>query len=861
MINIKEYLMTRGNEERRVYHIVKNGRIDLLQQIFPNAETLVAKTENCREFGYDVMANLADDGNTGMLKKILSAYFSENTEENNALKRRFLLSHRINGTPKDFHHFIRFLSPREQEQAKFEQMECSDIDEIVFQQQKLKRGVFPPDLRSKKDRRRAEFYYLLRDEYQNSLPLKNPHEKMPTARLGIAPKGVSAVEIKGYVGSPEEKNAAEFRSWQETYPRFRLTKIPEDQQPDQPLCCRTEDLPAIPYRPGRYDLAKEAFRQMHFPDLWFNDHYFHFLYFFDRSYQDLHDNDPVVSASFKNFNENGHFFSVENRIDPTASGNSLAGVKYSAYSSDDYICLLSQTAPMFMTSLLLHELAHDTDKSNNFCCSDIYVFSASLMAAHPEHSIPRTRAVNETRRYYPASEFEKESLARIAEAGVSASLDQKDKLLGAIYKMFSAYGNAQLNQESAVLNRIKLCARLRLPGRPGYHKFDEAAKACRHMHILSDHYRNMADGILYDRSATPPPCSREKLQEAENKFKESCKQLQGSGYSIVGGKDVSYLIAEKEIIKCIEAELRDIEKIRKNPLAAKVVLGLDTVSRDNITDDTPLELLAAEEFSRAQKFYAARIKVTPNEKMREELKFRTDACRNIMENLKNDAKEGMPFDRALFQSGITRTVYALTFAEKVAERYFPDYQPQPFDINRCLPQTEDNGTIRTGTEAVLENIGNLEANIGYITTDNPDLRLSAEIIGTPYSNTKGILESAEKLYKRKLERADKNDPEDGKLEAIGDMLEQISQSNSNLKRNILSDMRTMQLIYRELHPDISRLPDDLQFSGLTADSFASSDQNTPAPARQNLQKYCRQLLQTTAGQDTAVRPAARGYGD
>ena len=92
--------------------------------------------------------------------------------------------------------------------------------------------------------------------------------------------------------------------------------------------------------------------------------------------------------------------------------------------------------------------------------------------------------------------------------------------------------------------------------------------------------------------------------EAENKFKESCKQLQGSGYSIVGGKDVSYLIAEKEIIKCIEAELRDIEKIRKNPLAAKVVLGLDTVSRDNITDDTPLELLAAEEFSRAQKFCA-----------------------------------------------------------------------------------------------------------------------------------------------------------------------------------------------------------------------------------------------------------------
>lgn len=156
---------------------------------------------------------------------------------------------------------------------------------------------------------------------------------------------------------------------------------------------------------------------------------------------------------------------------------------------------------------------------------------------------------------------------------------------------------------------------------------------------------------------------------------------------------------------------------------------------------------------------------------------------------------------------------------------------------------------------MLENIGNLEANIGYITTDNPDLRLSAEIIGTPYSNTKGILESAEKLYKRKLERADKNDPEDGKLEAIGDMLEQISQSNSNLKRNILSDMRTMQLIYRELHPDISRLPDDLQFSGLTADSFASSESKYAGSGQTKSAKILPAALQITAGHDTAVRPA------
>ena len=129
-----------------------------------------------------------------------------------------------------------------------------------------------------------------------------------------------------------------------------------------------------------------------------------------------------------------------------------------------------------------------------------------------------------------------------------------------------------------------------------------------------------------------PPAHGKNCKKRKTKFKESCKQLQGSGYSIVGGKDVSYLIAEKEIIKCIEAELRDIEKIRKNPLAAKVVLGLDTVSRDNITDDTPLELLAAEEFSRAQVILCRPNKSNAGrKKMREELKFRTDACRNIME--------------------------------------------------------------------------------------------------------------------------------------------------------------------------------------------------------------------------------------
>lgn len=213
--------------------------------------------------------------------------------------------------------------------------------------------------------------------------------------------------------------------------------------------------------------------------------------------------------------------------------------------------------------------------------------------------------------------------------------------------MFSAYGNAQLNQESAVLNRIKLCARLRLPGRPGYHKFDEAAKACRHMHILSDHCRNMADGILYDRSATPPPCSREKLQEAENKFKESCKQLQGSGYSIVGGKDVSYLIAEKKssnVSRQNSATLKNQAKPagRQSRARAGHCLPRQHHRRHAARTAGCRRIFAgAEVLCRPNKSNAGR-----KNARRTEIPHR--CLPKHHGKSENDAKEGMPFDRALF---------------------------------------------------------------------------------------------------------------------------------------------------------------------------------------------------------------------
>ena len=426
-MNVQEYLLNHSNEGSRIYHIVKQGRIDLLLQMFPTAENLVAKLRNNNDFNCDIMANLAMDGNVDMLGKIINTYFAEKTERNNELRREFLLSHRVGSSPKDYHYFKKYLNSKMQIWEKYEL--ATTEEERLKLRPKLK--TEPTTYNNAKI---EKFYYYLRDAYAEVEPLQNPHQKTTAQRLGIAPKGIAAKEFKGYTSNPQQGNALVISYYKETYPNIRLVRIPKNQDTTTELMCPTIDIKAQ-YNSSRNDLAEQAFNSMHFPDLWFGYNYFNYLHKIGNTYREIHDNDPIAGAYFKNFNENNKFITLENTIDKTLKLNTNSG-GYSGYSSQNYICL--RTDLNYYDEILLHELAHDTDRSNDFIKSDMYNFAATAMAANPHHSSKRTIAVRETRLYYPTSQYEVESLARIMEA-YPDNLHKDDELLASIAQAFSIY--------------------------------------------------------------------------------------------------------------------------------------------------------------------------------------------------------------------------------------------------------------------------------------------------------------------------------------------------------------------------------------------------------------------------------------
>ncbi|MBQ8436631.1 MAG: hypothetical protein IJX20_03165, partial [Alphaproteobacteria bacterium] len=481
-MNVQEYLLNHPNEGSRIYNIVKQGRIDLLLQIFPTAEDLVARLRNNKDFNCDIMANLAMDGNVDMLDKIINTYFAEKSEQNNELRREFLLSHRVGSSPKDYHYFKKYLNSKMQTWEKYE-LATTEEERIKLRTQlKQEPAIY-------NNTKMENFYYHVRDAYAEVEPLQNPHQKNYTKRLGIAPKGIAAEEFKGYTSNPQQGNALVLSYYRETYPNIRLVRIPQNQDTTTELMCPTIDIKAQ-YNSSRNDLAEQAFNSMHFPDLWFGYNYFNHLRKIGDTYREIHDKDPIAGAYFKNFNENNKFITLENKICKNTKSNSNSG-NYAGYSSQDYICL--RTDLNYYDEVLLHELAHDTDKSDDFIKSDMYNFAATAMAANPHHSSKRTIAVSETRLYYPTSQYEAESLARIMEA-YPDNLHKNDELLASIAQAFSTYGDAKLNGDEAIINRMKLCMRLRLSGKIGYKNFEEASRAKSQWFINEDHNKGIADG-------------------------------------------------------------------------------------------------------------------------------------------------------------------------------------------------------------------------------------------------------------------------------------------------------------------------------------------------------------------------------
>lgn len=818
-MNTKEYLLNHPNEGTQIYHIVKQGRIDLLQQIFPTAEDLVARLKNNKDFNYDIMANLALDGNIDMLDKIINTYFAEKTEHNKALRREFLLSHHIGSSPKDYHYFAQYLNSKMQLWQKYE---LSKSDEERIQ---LRAKLLNNEPVTYKNIKMENFYYHLRDAYAEVEVKENPHKKINNKRMGIAPKGIAANELHGYTCNPQQGNALVISHYKETYPNIRLVRIPKNQDNNTNLICPTIDIKAL-YNPSRNDLAEQAFNSMHFPDLWFGYNYFNYLHKIGKMYQDIHDNDPIAFTYFKNFNENNKFISLENTIDKTSKGNTNSG-NYMAYSSQDYICL--RTDFNYYDETLLHELTHDTDRSNDFINSDMYNFVATAMAANPTHSSRRTIAVAESRHCYPTSQYETESLARIMEA-YPDTLHKNDELLASIAQAFLVYGEAKLNGDEAIINRIKLCMRLRLSGKIGYKNFEEVSKAKRQWFINEDHNKGIADGILYQKYETPPQCNTDEVNIAEQNFKSKYNQLYSGQYMSVGGKDVSYLYIEKELKRCINDELTAIEQIKQNPIATKVVLDIDTVSRDNITETYPLELEAADTFLKMQNIQKVHLKIQSDEKCEQNLSIENNTLQKINKILQDDKDKGMPLDREKFYEGIKQNVKVMMIAGKLVNKYFPNHTEKELDINDCLPQTTNmqNGQTK---------IANLQKNIEYI----KNIKTPPEIIDDPYSS---MVETAIKQGERMYNRYNASLSHDKTLNEerswdIEDMLNNMSRTD---KTGQLANLITMQLIYSELHPNAKTLPKELQFENLTAKSFERDIISQKTPLQNILNNYKKQCF-------------------
>lgn len=159
------------------------------------------------------------------------------------------------------------------------------------------------------------------------------------------------------------------------------------------------------------------------------------------------------------------------------------------------------------------------------------------MAAHPDHRAAHKIAVRKTKVFYPASEYETESMARVAQAYPEYQ-HKDDKLLADTYHIFAAYGEAKANGDKGIIKRINRSTRLRLNG---YSDFVAAQKAHCDFMIYSNHSQGIPDGILYDSSCKPPVCSKEDLEAAKAKFENSCKKLSSGGYVFDGNGDVFYV--------------------------------------------------------------------------------------------------------------------------------------------------------------------------------------------------------------------------------------------------------------------------------------------------------------------------------
>ncbi|MBP5399733.1 MAG: hypothetical protein J6Y53_04890 [Alphaproteobacteria bacterium] len=768
---------------------IKNSDIKTLQQLLPTAEDLVKATEYCDDRDHDIMDQIALTGNHEMLKKILNTYFSDRSEENDDLRRRFLLSHRkSNGYPKNFHYIgFSVLPPFKAMEkvilSKTEEEQFSNIQEFKRINEDFKK---PTDDKNKQlDQRKMEVYITIRDAYMEVYPKTNPHLPMKNKRYGLAPKGEASNEFVGYTSTDPLKGFV-VKKYDITYPMIRLVNIPENQNENEPLMCQCFEVKNAKFTEGKNDLAEQVFRQMAFPDAWTDGNYFTFLQKYGETYQKIHD-DPIADAVVHNFNQNNGYHTFENRKDKTTKINIKAGNDYRGYAYRDHICL--RTDYIYNEGTIFHEGGHNTD-DREFNQTDLYKFVATAIYATPEKSQERKLAVNDTLQYYNCSEFEVESLARIPQQYFSSHNFENDPLLRATCDIFSAYGKAKLEKKSAVLERINHCMRLRLSGKIGYKNLSNITDM--RLNYFAEKDRAKEEKPDPYTGSFAPVLSSEELKQQEQDLRQQYAVLNGNGNFV-----------ENEITKCINTELKAIEKINQHPLAEKIILDLDTISRDNITEEEPLEVLIAKTYESTKKISPLRAQKMSEQELAKETKKLISMGKETLSELKKDKDDGMLLDRALYCTAIRHTATAAMYTSFLTEKYF---SKQTFndDIQAYIPNE------LYGTSFTLTKLQNVQDNIQIVNNENSETRILPEMFDDPLLSMQRRINEGQYNYE---DNKDLIEPQD-RIENMKELF---------LKKDPIETMRLMQLLYKEFNPQAKSLPEDLHFASLTKEKIKNGD--------------------------------------
>ena len=449
-----------------------------------------------------------------------------------------------------------------------------------------------------------------------------------------------------------------------------------------------------------------------------------------------------------------------------------------------------RTDDLYNEGTVVHEGTHNTD-GREFSKSDLYEFIATAIYANPEKSTERSIAVNTTLTWYERSQFEVETLARIPQQYFTSENFKNDPLLKATFDIFAAYGKAKEEGNNNILNRINLCMLRHLNEDNRYTKFS-------HINDLRLDYFNETDIAGYSRFniSKNPTLLENELQEKRENFLNEYKQLTGSEQK-----------NEDMIIKCINTELKAIEKINQYPSVKNITLDTTTILRDYTTKEEPLEVLIAKTYESTKKISSLRAQKMSEQELAEESKKHTIMGKETVNELEKDRNNYTWLNRELYCDAIKHTVTAAMFTSFLAEKYFSQ---KTFDenIQAYIPNKYIFGEKSAST--TLNEVSRLQNNIQIINNANPEMCILPEMFDNPLSLMQHKINNGKDNYEYNKNLIDLQ-------QRIEDMKEVFS------KNNPIENMRFIQLLYKEVNPQAKSLPEDLHFATLTKEKIKNGE--------------------------------------